>query len=144
MYITNIELLRKLNNAVTPQEWFDLREDSEFPMSRYNKVFLLQMKRTKISWEEEKEISMQEILKLRNLLKAFLKEYMADKPQWWKWIIIACIYRTYIAEKPMHPLPVVGIQTDVINGRKIYYCPEKDDSKNSVCRYCVCRKLEKE
>lgn len=142
MIITNIELLRKLNNAVTPQEWFDLREDSDFPISRYNKVFLLQMKRTKIRWEDEKELSMNEILKLRNLLKDFLRQYMADKPEWWKWIIMACIYRTYIAEKPMHPLPVVGIQTEEVKGKTIYRCPERSLEKGSVCKYCVCRGME--
>lgn len=140
MYITNIELLRKLNSAITPKEWFDIREDSDFPISRYNKVFLLQMRRTSISWQEEKEISMNEILQLRNLLKSFLREFMADKPQWWKWIIIACIYRTYIAEKPMHPLPVVGIWTEEVKGKTVYHCPEKSDEKGSVCKYCVCKK----
>ena len=87
---------------------------------------------------------MNQILKLRKLLRDFLAEYMADKPQWWKWIIMACIYLTYVAERPMHPIEVVGAKTEIVDGKTIYKCPMKSKEKGTVCDYCVCEYLKEE
>ena len=140
MDMTKAELLKRLQEAVTWKEWKGLESDPDFPISKYNREFLLEMKQAEI--KEKKRISMNQILKLRKLLRDFLAEYMADKPQWWKWIIMACIYLTYVAERPMHPIEVVGAKTEIVDGKTTYKCPMKSKEKGTVCDYCVCEYLE--
>ena len=76
--------------------------------------------------------------------KDFLSEYMKEKPEWWKWIIIVCVYQTYVAEKPMHPIEVMKIRVRNEAGKTIYECPGKTEDKNTVCYYCVCQAMPDE
>lgn len=139
MKITKTELLHKLQSGVSETEWKEFLENPEFPISKYNRITLMEMKDAKVG--QEKEVSVNEILKLRRLLKDFLSEYMKEKPEWWKWIIIVCVYQTYVAEKPMHPIEVMKIRVRNEAGKTIYECPGKTEDKNTVCYYCVCQAM---
>ena len=63
MDMTKAELLKRLQEAVTWKEWKGLESDPDFPISKYNREFLLEMKQAEI--KEKKRISMNQILKLR-------------------------------------------------------------------------------
>ena len=141
MEITKKELLENLRRSVSWREWKRLREDPQFPVSKHNRESLLEMK-DKTAESGNGRIAVRDILRLRKLLSDFLSEYMKEQPQWWKWIILSCIYLTYVAERPMHPLDVVGIKTETVNGKKLYKCPMKSREKGTVCDYCVCDFLD--
>ena len=78
MKITKTELLHKLQSGVSETEWKEFLENPEFPVSKYNRITLMEMKDARVG--QEKEVSVNEILKLRRLLKDFLSEYMKEKP----------------------------------------------------------------
>ncbi len=66
----------------------------------------------------------------------YVVRYMKDKPEGHKWIILACLYLTFVEHLPMHPQHAAGwIEKD---GR--YYCPHMVPD-SITCRYCMCEKL---
>ncbi len=60
---------------------------------------------------------------LYETLRDYLTEYMAEQPEGWKYIILACLYLTFLSEWPMHPIDRLGIR--VTEGGTVYECPQK-------------------
>ena len=76
---------------------------------------------------------------LENDLASYLNEYMADRPEGHKWIILACLYLTFAERLPMHPQSAAKwIEKD---GR--FYCRYMEED-SVTCRYCMCEKLKDE
>lgn len=73
---------------------------------------------------------------LKKALVSFLNRYMADQPEGHKWIIICCIFLSFIAEEPMHPQEVVHWVRD----GKHFFCSYREDTEGSLCRWCVSEK----
>lgn len=70
-------------------------------------------------------------------LSAYLNEYMADRPEGHKWIILACLYLTFAERLPMHPQSAAKwVEKD---GR--YYCPSMAP-ESITCKYCMCESIE--
>ena len=130
-----------MRQSISWKEWKRLREDPDFPISQHNRKSLLEMKEKAVE-DKNGSVAIRDILRLRKLLLDFLSEYMKDQPQWWKWIILSCVYLSYVAERPMHPLDVVGIRTELSDGKTTYRCPMKSREKGTVCDYCVCDFLD--
>ena len=140
MLISREELLKQLQNAITDDEWEEIDHNTELPISDFNRSVLLEMKTAAITKESD-AVPQEELEDLHKLLKSFLAEYLSDKPEGWKWIIIPCIYLTYIAKRPMHPIDRVGIKEVTADGQHIYECPQKSSSQDTVCHYCVCKHI---
>ena len=75
---------------------------------------------------------------LANSLEAYLQQYMADQPEAHIWIILACLFSSFIAEEPMHPQGPAG-WVEVAPGS--YECPAREDVPGSLCLWCVCKPM---
>ncbi len=72
---------------------------------------------------------------LASSLEAYLDKYMADRPEAHIWIILACLFSSFIAEEPMHPQGPAGWVEVAPNS---FVCPAREDVPDSLCRWCVC------
>ena len=70
-------------------------------------------------------------------LTTYLNEYMADRPEGHKWIILACLYLTFVERLPMHPQSAAKW---VEKGGRCY-CPSMAP-ESITCKYCVCESIE--
>ncbi len=139
MTFTKSELLERLREEISAQEWHGLKSDGETPISSFNRSVLLELREAHIS--REGDVQEARVEGLYNALKDFLGEHLKDKPDGWKWIFISCLYRTFIEERPMHPEDAVGIKVSQADGKTVYECPMKSSKKGSVCSYCVCKRM---
>ena len=72
---------------------------------------------------------------LEQTLADYLAKYMADRPAWHKWIILACLFSAFAVGEPMHPQETAHWTER--NGS--YYCTAREDQPGSVCLWCVCK-----
>ena len=140
MGITRPALLQQLLNEITAEEWEELIHNRGFPINDFNRGVLLEMRTADVDCGAD-DIREEDVTALRGVLEDFLGRYLSDGPDAWKWIIISCTYLTYIAERPMHPIDVVGIQEVTVDGKRIYECPSKSDEEHTACHFCVCRRM---
>ena len=100
-------------------------------ISAFNRQVLLRMLRN--NGNEGPDADEQAVRELTADLTAFLNACMADHPEGHKWIIIACLYLTFVEKLPMHPQEAAKWQK--VDGR--FLCPSQ--VKDSlICQYCVC------
>ena len=71
-------------------------------------------------------------------IQAYLDEHMADAPEGHKWIILASLYLTFVAKRPMHPIERAGVVVERVDGGVVYRCPYKVPGDNPICDSCVC------
>ena len=77
---------------------------------------------------------------LEDCLSSYLNQYMEQK-EGHKWVIIASIYNAIVLEVPIHPIEVTKIKvSEDEKGKKTYTCDYKEETEDSVCNYCVCKK----
>ena len=82
-------------------------------------------------------VSVEKVRTLEEDLRNYLAEYMADRPEGHKWIIIACLYLTFVEHLPMHPREAAKwIEKD---GK--YYCPCMVP-ESVTCSYCMCEEIK--
>lgn len=133
-------LLSKLQNAISTEEWVQLKESQSITISQFNRRTLLEMMELTAA-EDRDQLADEKIEGLYFSLRQYLEKYFPEKPEAWKWIILASIYLTFLAEKPMHPIEIVGIQVRENGSELQYECPEKSSEPDAVCNYCVCKKM---
>ena len=139
MALTKNSLLRRLQDALSAEEWDAIEHDEALPISRFNRDILLGSRHADPPGEDP--LPKDAVSGLYAVLLDFLKEHMKDQPKAWKWVIISCLYLTFIAERPMHPIDIVGIRISSENGDTIYRCPLRSGKEDTPCHYCVCRPL---
>lgn len=139
MALTKFDLFKKLQEAISPDEWEALSHDKELAISEFNRSVLLSWKDMDIV--DDADIPESQVSGLYTVLKEYLGKHLKDQPGGWKWIIMSCIYLTFLAERPMHPIDQMDIKETVENGEVIYECPHKSHDKNTTCHYCVCRRM---
>ena len=137
MALTKSDLLRRLREAVSQEEWEGLAADGLF-VSGFNRNVLLEMQTAEIP---EGDLQEQKVIKLHMILKDFLQDHMKENPEGWKWVILSCIYLTFLAKRPMHPVEMMDIKVSEINGKTVYECPQKANGQNTACYYCVCQRM---
>lgn len=115
MVITKSDLLKQLFHAITDDEWIEIAQNKEFPVSGFNRSVLLEMKGADIASGPD-GIKKEDVDGLHKAIKDYLEQYFSDKQDGWKWIIISCIYLTYIAERPMHPIDSLDIKEVTVDG----------------------------
>lgn len=138
MSLTKKELLKKLQEAVTAEEW-EMLDAGSFSVSAFNLEVLKEMKYAEISRDEP--LNEEQVSGLYYVLRNYLEKHLAEKTEAWKWIFLSGIYLTFLAERPMHPVELMGIREISGNGRMVYECPEKSAAENTPCRYCVCTRM---
>lgn len=72
---------------------------------------------------------------LTRALKDYLNRYMAMRPEGHKWIILSCLFLTFIVNEPMHPQEIVHWE----RAGEQYRCPSREMREGSICQWCVCR-----
>ena len=138
MTMTRSHLLGALQAAISADEWDAITNDTPYPISNFNRSVLSELQH---AVSDDKALPEDSVSGLHMVLKKFLGEHLADKPESWKWILISCIYLTFIAERPMHPLDVAGIKVTTENGKTVYKCPLKSAGNDTTCHYCVCVRM---
>lgn len=129
------DLLAKLVRLVSESEWKQLEKaDNDLCIGEFNRKMMLEM-RTYSGVQGYVEDSC--IKGLYERLDYFLKQQMKEQPEGHKWIILVCLYLTFVVKRPMHPQEVVNYTIEEKDGKLHYYCPCKTDEENSVCDYCV-------
>ena len=130
------DLLTLLRDGVTEAEWAALAAGG-LRVSAFNRGVLLEMWR--LSGVPSGEIDAARVRGLREVLEDYLSRQLPDAPEAWRWIVIASLYLTFIAGRPMHPVELLHIAERTENGRAVYLCPSKSDDPRTTCFYCVCR-----
>ncbi|MBQ2545549.1 MAG: DUF2115 family protein [Clostridia bacterium] len=129
------ELLRRLRAAIGAEEWTAL-EEGRLYISGHNRETLLEM-RDAPAPPGEVDDALAEALDAA--LERYLREYMAERPEGWKWIRLSCSYLSFIARRPLHPIRPLGIRrTALPDGGARYECPQRSEAPDAVCRWCVC------
>lgn len=123
---------------MTELEWQNLQSGKDLIISEFNRTVVLEIKELHLI--DETTIPEEDVRNLLSVLENFLVEQMPDKKKAWKWIYLACIYLTFIEGRPMHPIQLLQIRVKTDAGKKIYYCPAKNNNPNTTCYYCVCQK----
>ena len=85
---------------------------------------------------EDEPIDLKSAKALHDQLQTYLNCYMADQPQAHKWIILACLFSSFVAREPMHPQEMAKW----IKAEDVYACPALEDTEDSLCRWCACWK----
>lgn len=125
--MTTAELLAKLKGEISPAERAALKDDAISPISRHNRETLLRMLSAA---PPPGEVDPAEADALRGALTDYLDRYMPGDPAAHKWIILACLFLSFVVREPMHPQAVTGWDAD-------YRCPAREEG--GICRWCVCR-----
>ena len=149
-----IELCKSLCKRITPEEWHALEcADSKLYINDHNRLALLEMRevgegsnganlnsRVVLGGESETggDIDTSDAAALEDALQVFLDEYMAEASEGHKWIILASLYLTYVAKRPMHPIERAGVVVEERDGHTVYLCPNKVPGDNPICDACVC------
>ena len=134
------EFLQQLIQAISPEEWPHIRyRDPTLIISDFNREVLLSMENTRAG---NREVDMAAAKALHHTLQSYLNTYMADQPEAHRWIILACLFLTYVKELPMHPQQIVNWKRLHTPEGIRYRCPCRDGSPGSVCLYCVCEAEE--
>lgn len=133
------ELMKMLRARISPEEEALLRDGRGLTINEHNRSTALELLSAP---PMEGEVPEEEIGRLEGVLTGYLTEMLPEKPEAWKWIILACIYLSYAARRPMHPIEAAKIQVREEQGETVYYCPLRSPEEDTACRFCVCRKLE--
>ena len=77
-------------------------------------------------------------LDLLTSIREYLDIYMSDAPAGHRWIVLASLYLTYVARRPMHPIERADVIVESRDGSVRYCCPNKIPGDNPICDACVC------
>ena len=136
MTVARSEYLDELRKQVSRREREDLENAAAGPISDFNRLTLLRMLRR--GEAPEGGVDAEQAEELRLALAAYLERYMPDCPQGHKWIILSCLYLAMVEREPMHPQSATGWR----KSGEAYFCPAREDTEGSICRWCVCRSAE--
>lgn len=147
--MTVAEFTGQLKKRISPEEAALLRKGTGgLCVSEFNRDVCLRLLDAEIPTHGESgaktyagggNVDPDDAASLENDLASYLNEYMTDRPEGHKWIILACLYLTFAERLPMHPQSAAKwIEKD---GR--FYCRYMEED-SVTCRYCMCEKLKDE
>lgn len=137
MLITEKQLLEQLAGQISDEERAALEDGGrELVISRYNRATVLKLLSMKESGADHGAITVDTALVdgLKRELEEYLDRYMREQPEGHKWIILSCLFLTFILREPMHPQEIV--RWERLGG--LYHCPSREVQAGSLCRWCVC------
>ena len=131
--MTVSELKDQLASQISSAEAEALRNGGELSINDFNRKVCVRLLDNECA--DETAVPAERIEHLKKELSDYLKQYMADKAEGHKWIILACLYLTYVERLPMHPQSeATWIEKD---GK--YYCAAMVP-ESITCSSCVCEK----
>lgn len=133
------ELLAALQQDITPDEARALQVGEGLVIGQGNRDAMLELLACDPAGIPDDPVDEAAIDQLRSITTDYLAQYMADQPSGWKWIIMACIFRTFVLRLPMHPESAVHYTTATEDGRTVYCCPAKVTDGVTNCSFCVAR-----
>ena len=132
MTSTIAEFKRRLRAMISDEERAALFSGGEgLTISAFNRDVMLRL--LEDGADGDAEVPEDGVRQLTEELTAYLEEYMPDRPEGHKWIVLACLYLTFAEGLPMHPQTAGG-------WRKVgerYVCPNRVGD-SFICRTCVC------
>ncbi len=137
MQITKKQLLEQLAGHISDAERVALEDDGrELVISRYNRATVLKLLSMKESGADYGPIAVDTALVdgFKRALEEYLDRYMWEQPEGHKWIILSCLFLTFIVREPMHPQEIVHWE----RLGDLYQCPSREMQAGSLCRWCVC------
>ena len=133
--MTAAEFHKSLGARITADEAESLRRGEGLFISEYNRSVCLRL--LEADRFDGGPVPPEEVARLEAELRAYLDQYMPDRPDGHKWIILACLYLTFVERLPMHPQAAAKwIERD---GR--YFCPSMEPD-GIICGYCVCESMD--
>ena len=133
--MTRSELLKMMKSRITDEERGLLAAGEGIIINKFNRHNVLRLLSLNDHFEGSDEyLGNSDVYTLKDSLQSYLEQYMAEQPEAHKWIIISCLFQTFIAKEPMHPQTSTN-WTDVGGHIK---CPAYDPSEGSLCKWCVC------
>lgn len=131
--MTVSELRKDLAAQISSAEADALRNGRDLSINDFNRQVCIRLLDSDCA--DDSPVPVERIESLKKELSDYLKQYMADKPEGHKWIILACLYLTYVERVPMHPQSAATwIEKD---GK--YYCAAMVP-ESITCSSCVCEK----
>ena len=132
----------ELAERISDDEWSLLEQgDPSLVINSHNRATLLEL-RALCQQDGQRGVSdsidREAAAGLERYLQDYLNEYMADKPQGHKWIVLASLYLAFVARRPLHPLDRAGVEVESLDGQTIYRCPMKVPGDNPICDACIC------
>lgn len=125
-----IDLLNRLKFSISPAEREMLEAGTLSGISAFNRATILRML---VGEYPAETVDFSRVKELEAALTDYLNRYMTEAPAVHKWIVIACLFLTFVAREPMHPQGIVGWKQTEAG----YQCPARE--ADGVCRWCVCR-----
>ena len=138
--MTKTELLASLKSEVSNEEYqlMKLRRMPHLSISN-RKVILDMMEHETASDDWIDDIKVEQ---LRSVTYEYLRKYLSEHQEGWRWVFLCCAYTAFILEVPMHPQEWVHYTTKLVDGKTEYYCPAKSNQMNTNCTFCVCKYVE--
>ena len=137
MLITKKQLLEQLAGHISDEERVALEGDGrELVISSYNRATVLKLLSMKENGVDRGPITVETDLVdgFKRELEEYLDRYMREQPEGHKWIILSCLFLTFIMREPMHPQEIVRWE----RLGDLYRCPSREMQAGSLCRWCVC------
>ena len=136
------DLEERIISAIDGEEWEMLYNGTlNVPVSEFNRQVLLElMDEYNDFGDYSVEISERQVDELSEALKVFLEETWPEQPDAHKYVIYACLIRTFLDEKPMHPQEKTKYHTVIKDEKEQFFCPHKNSS--TICGFCVARSCE--
>ena len=132
-------LLNHLQAAITAEEIRKLR-DREIPrISEHNRKTLLEMMDRKEPVFGDTDAN--QVRTLCRILEDYLVRYLSGKESDWKWIILSCIYLSFICGLPLHAMDAAHYTVTEEHGTRTYHCPMKSTEPDTACAFCVCKPM---
>ena len=132
--MTKGALAEKIIKSIEDDEWKMIEDGSgEVYISDHNRKVLLELRQAGSSFSGE--VDEGKITTLSEEVYKFLKETWPEKPLSHKYVVNACLVLTFLKEEPMHPQDAVKFRVVERDGKKVYFCPAKQDS--IICNFCV-------
>ncbi len=131
--MTRNEYLQGLRGRISPAEEAALRDGTLAEINTYNRKTML---RLLDAAGDDAPVDLASAAELEQTLADYLAKYMADRPAWHKWIILACLFSAFAVGEPMHPQETAHWTEQ--DGS--YYCTAREDQPGSVCLWCVCKR----
>lgn len=135
------ELLKALQNAISDAEYQALAARRVSHISAFNRRIMLEIRKRTDAPSDD--VDAEQVQKLENILTAYLHIHFSEHPESWKWIILACIYLSFIQNLPLHPQEMVHYTTDIQDGKPLFFCPMKSLEADTACSFCICQKTSK-
>jgi len=130
-------LLADLRAGITEDEWAALGSGG-LKVSGFNRDVLLEMRHARAM--DAGEIDEAQARELKAIIEDYLRRYLEEAPEAWRWIVIASLYLTFVARRPMHPTGLLQIREKREHGQTVYECPARSEAPDTCCRFCVCKR----